>query len=337
MEASTSKILIETIVRKTIRDIKESPERSTRNVVDMALQFSKGRFQKQFFSMIQDKLKNEHSAYYGLVRDVVNHVDIEQLVTFGMNLGYNSCTTGAEIIRKNEEKLNCNIPWTVILQVDGDTFKEHSERYQAIVQEGGALGIYSWMLFTESRPIEVLPLVSNYPDCAFFLCCDPKNITVEFLDAVSTLSNLMIVVRCDGDADEACELLRRAERLYSVYYPYSEADVPAITSGDLFSEMEHLHPAFSVLLAKLDCPENTRQQVSDLVSAARAEQRYQTMLWEMDSDNRMVDHVISEEDCAVYFDHEGSLYKYDVPAQPSCNLFTDLLKEILQRAFSKQV
>ena len=41
-----SRILIETVIRKALRDVKDSPERSTRNLVDMALHFSSGPFQR---------------------------------------------------------------------------------------------------------------------------------------------------------------------------------------------------------------------------------------------------------------------------------------------------
>ena len=49
MGESMTRILVKTMVRKTIRDIKDSPERSIRNLVDMALNFSEGRFQQDFF------------------------------------------------------------------------------------------------------------------------------------------------------------------------------------------------------------------------------------------------------------------------------------------------
>lgn len=337
MDISTSKVLIETVVRKTIREIKESPERSTRNIVDMAMQFSKGRFQKQFFAMLQDKLQNEHSAYYGLVRDVVEHVDAEHLLTFGMNLGYHSCTAGAELIRDNEKKLGCNIPWTVSLQIDGDTFAEQKEHYHTVIGEGAHLGIYSWMLFAQSQPMELLPLIGSYPDCAFFLFCPPEDISVAFLDTASALHNLMVVVRCDGDADDACMRLRSAGLLYSVYYPYSEADLPAITNGDLFCGMEQLHPAFSALIARPGCPAETCRLVSEAVAAARMEQHIQTMLWEFDSDNRMVDEVISEDTCTARFDSRGMLCRSnEMSAEVPCSLFNSSLLYVFRQAFPKR-
>lgn len=72
--------LIETFVRKALRDINDSPERNTRNLVDMALNFSKGRFQTRFFQSAQRLLSDERSAYYPLVRNVAQNVDHERLL-----------------------------------------------------------------------------------------------------------------------------------------------------------------------------------------------------------------------------------------------------------------
>ena len=105
MENTMSRILVTSVVRKALNDMKESPERSTRNLVDMALQFSEGRFQQRFFTSAQTMLKNKNSGYYGLIRNTLARVDTERLFTFGMNLGYNSCTVGARKIRENEKNL----------------------------------------------------------------------------------------------------------------------------------------------------------------------------------------------------------------------------------------
>ena len=42
MARDISRVLIETVVRKMLREAKDSPERSIRNLVDMALYFSDG-------------------------------------------------------------------------------------------------------------------------------------------------------------------------------------------------------------------------------------------------------------------------------------------------------
>ncbi len=49
MDNTVTRIAIEMVVKKTLREITDSPERSTRNLVDMGLHFSNGRFHRIFF------------------------------------------------------------------------------------------------------------------------------------------------------------------------------------------------------------------------------------------------------------------------------------------------
>ena len=67
MTAKTSRIIIKTFVRTALKDADESPERCTRNLVDMALHFSNGRFQQEFFEMARTMLNNDNSPYYPLI------------------------------------------------------------------------------------------------------------------------------------------------------------------------------------------------------------------------------------------------------------------------------
>ena len=155
MENSVSRILIETTVRQTLKGIQEDPERSIRNLVDMALQFSEGRFQSRFFATAHAWLKNDKSAYYNLIPDAVNHIETEHLVRLGMNIGYNSCTWGARRIRSNERRLGFNIPWAVFLQMEEGKERCDLGRYHWVIQQGEELGIYSWALFAPENPSQL--------------------------------------------------------------------------------------------------------------------------------------------------------------------------------------
>ena len=63
MEQSVNRIMVNTIVKKAIHDLKSDPERTVRNLIDMALKFADSRFQQQFYSGAQSLLTNEKSAY----------------------------------------------------------------------------------------------------------------------------------------------------------------------------------------------------------------------------------------------------------------------------------
>lgn len=336
MENSMSRILIETVVRKTIKDMNEDPERSIRNLVDMALNFSKGRFQTNFFQIAQAMLKNENSPYYALLRTLVSSIDEERLVTFGMNLGYNSCTLGAKKIRENERELGCNIPWTVAFQTEGPQITEHLSKYHAAVADGEKLGIYAWMLFARSHPQALLPLIHEHPDSAFFLFCDPDDIGTAFLDSISDVNNLMLIVRYEETAEALYAQIRDSGLLYSAYYPYAQEDLESIMNGDLFYSIQQTHPVFTVLLAQQGCPDSIQNAVHQAVVQARDEQRYQTIPVEYYFDNRLIDKIISDDACSAWFDPSGKLCsRTSKKAKVNCNLFDMGLLASFQSAFSK--
>jgi len=336
VEKSMSRVLIETIVRKTLRDIKESPERSMRNLVDMALQFSKGRFQKRLFETVQVMLTNENSAYYGLVRDTVAHVDSERLLHFGMNLGYNSCTIGAGMIREKEAEYGYNIPWIVSFEIDEFSFQKHSNRYRTVVEEGEKLGIFSWVFWIKKELEKVLDLAEEFPDSVFFLLYDAEELTLEQIDRISANDNVMIMLSYSESITEVCNILRDEGLLYGIYYRYSDSDIEWITDGDLFYSTQQLHAAVTLLVAGDECSEELQKQVHRLVLMGRKSQEYQTLTWELYGDNCFVDEIISDDSCYVYFDKEGNLCNVYTKADLSDNnLFYHSLSEILMRVFPK--
>ena len=82
----------------------------TRNLIDLGLQFSHGRFQTNLLKQAQKMLQDQQSAYYDLVKDLSATVDHDIIATFGVNLGYNSCTKGAVVIRDIEDEKSSTFP-----------------------------------------------------------------------------------------------------------------------------------------------------------------------------------------------------------------------------------
>lgn len=336
MDITTTRIVIETVVKKTLREIKDSPERSTRNLVDMALHFSNGRFHRNFFEMAQTMLQNENSPYYGLIEDIVCNVDSERLLWFGMNLGYNGCTVGAKTIRGIEAKEHYNIPWAISLKLDPRYFSDHQPEYGTLISQGEQIGVYTWLLFPTRDAADFLPLVQEHPDSAFVLFCKPRDITLSFLDCVSECGNLMLAVHYEDDAADACGLLRTAKLLYSVYFDYTENDVEAITSGELFLSIQQLHPAFTILLAGSQCPDAARQAVYESVKQARNQQLYRTIAMEATCDSSFIDSVISTEACLAGFDSEGYLFTLQgSKKEDRFHFLQNALPGILKLAFPK--
>ena len=337
MAKKMSRLLVETVVRNALKSIQNDPERGIRNLIDMALQFSPGRFQKEFFTIAQTMLQNGRSAYYGLVKNTVLHTDIERLYTFGMNLGYNGCTEGARQIRRYEETMNCNIPWSLSLQTEPGTLEEHREQYDTLIQDGEQLGIFTWMLFPTCCAQSALPLAKAHPDSAFCLFCEGNDLTDAFLDEVEDLYHTMLVVRYDEETASRITVLQDRELLYSVWYSYGQRDIEAILNGDLFLNAQELTPAFTVLLPDETCPKELRRLVYQAVTRARIEQFYQTILLELQRDNHVIDSIISGDGCSIYFNKDGYLCDWETSTgrEPD-NLFQSRLPDILSHACPKE-
>lgn len=337
MENSVSRILIETTVRQTLKGIQEDPERSIRNLVDMALQFSEGRFQNRFFETAHTLLENEKSAYYGLIHDAVSHIETEHIVRLGMNIGYNSCTWGARRIRSNEKQLGFNIPWAVFLQMEDASSNWDLSRYHWVIQQGEALGIYSWMIFAPHDPLAILPFAAAHPDSAFFLFCEPQAVTPDFAAQFLSVYNVMPVIHLDKNTQAACSLLRNARIPYSVSCIYSAENIKAITNGELFAAVQNLHPLFTVLIPRSDCQHDTQRAAYQAAIDARNRQQFQTIPWELYGDTQSLDAIISDDSCCALFDKDGNLH---LPGSPETdvwcgNLFEDGLTGIFSKAYPK--
>lgn len=336
MKKDMNQVLIETAVNKALKDIRESPERTIRNLIDLGLNFTKGRFQKSFFRSAQEMLRNENSAYYALSKDAITSVEQKALTTFGINLGYHSCTKGAKIIREIEAQLHMNIPWSLTLIINHDKLKSQPDFYSSVMEQGRALGIHTYFLFITGDPESVVPLLQSQPECAFilFLCDHP--VTDSFISEMSSVKNTMIAVYADEDMQKTCERLRSARLLYAVYQRYTEEERENIVSGCWLSHALSARPIFAFLLADPSCSAATRQEVYSYTLSVRSGQKQPVFLMDMMQDIMMIDEVISDGVCMVGFDCDGSLRTHHGKRnEPELNIFHNQLADILQRTMKK--
>ena len=338
MANSFSRILIENMVRKALQEIKDSPGRSARNLVDMALHFSKGRFQKHFFSIAQDMLHNENSAYYPLIQDVAENIDHDRIVKFGMNLGYNSCTLGAKIMRQREDEEHFNIPWSISLELNQNILQDHPDTYCSVIKQGTDLGIGTYLLFVPGMLNEVLHLTEKNGDCAFLLFCDPEDITEAIMEKTEHIHNILFSISYgDEDTTEyACRLLRQYGYPFALHYKYNEKNATDILSDDLIICMKNYHPVFAFFIPELSCDIRTKKQVYQYIKHIRNHQLYPLIPMDIHYDNIFIDSIISEDACTAGFDRSGHLLKYVDNSVMQCNtLFDTPLKTIFETAFPK--
>ena len=312
--------LIETVVANKLKDMKKYPGRAARNLIDLGLLSSNGNFQNAFFSSAQTMLQNEDSPYYKLIDNVVNNVDNQRLLTFGMNLGYNSFKYGSKVIRKNEKKLNCFIPWEITLHIDDFSFKNNNQRYDKLISDGEKLGIYSWVIFLDKPFSDFLELAKKHPDSVFFIILEnldenkqtiQHEIDEKFLDCVEELENIMLIIELDKKDRHVYKILKRRKLLYSVYYYYSQKNIDLILDGSILRFAEQFDPFFTIFISEPYCNDNLRKMVYKVSEQTRSEQRYSTIAWELFYNNAYIDKIISSKSQLISFDHSGNLCSVD--------------------------
>ncbi len=334
MGKDITRVLVEATIQKTLKDIHESPERTLRNLVDLALDFSHGDFQKELLGIVQEMLQNKDSAYFPLAVDIISHVKENAITAFGLNVGYNGCSRGSKIIRQTEQKENFNIPWSLSLQVCPGSYRQ--AQYHALLEQGKVLGIYTYLLFTEDDPSFLFPLIEAQQDCAFVLFVSGKYITRSILEKTESLHHLMFAVQYDNYAQEACRLLRVKRFLYSLFFRYTNSQKAEIASGQLPQKAVALHPAFTFFIPAEDCSPATEDAVYHSLSRLRKQQKTQTFLMDLKYDNRFIDSIISDDACAAVFDSGGSLLSADSTTTSSLNFTKQPLRDILKAAFPKK-
>lgn len=337
MNHSANQSIIETTVNTAIKRIQNDPERSIRNIVDMALMFSNGRFQKRFFESAQRILENENSSYYRLITDLTSNVDSKRITTFGINLGYHSCTKGARIIRKIETEQRCNVPWCIAFELKDEIYNNKKKEYFSLIEQGQSLGIYTWFITPSTEMLPILEIAERFSDSAFIIVCQPQDITEIVLDEFCEIYNVFFAINYNDGIENACALLRKRKFLFSVAYKYKKQDINNIFNHLFLYDFSSLHSIFSLFYADSECPSEIQTQVFEYIQKMRYEQCFQTIPFDLIYDIRFIDEIISEDAVSIHFDSYGICHS-DIDKKNSftCNIFDESLMDILKKVVPKE-
>ena len=333
---SINRILTETIARKAINDIKDSPERKSRNLVDLALNFAEGQYLRDFLFKVQKVLQDENSPYYRMVIDAMNHIDTEKLIEFGMNIGFNSITQGSPKIRAIEQEEHFDIPWSMFADMSEYQSKRDYNAYKKIFSESLDLGIYSFHIKADKELKNLIKLLSEHKDMAFVLFVEPFNITEELLIEVKNVNNIMFVVKAAEETDKACLLLRSYNMLYSIYYVYGDKDESLITGDEFILYHQTLRPVFTCFVAESGCSTALREKVYRYIKDSRVRQEFLTIPWDIVNDTKYIDGKISDNICSAGIDKNGYLFKLSEGVnRTEYNVFEITLHDALKKALPK--
>lgn len=336
-QETLARTIIETFVNKFFRDMERDPDRSIRNIIDLGINFARGRFQREFLQALQEMMQNEQSAYYELVKNVVSHTDHERLKVFGMNLGFQACTVGANTIRENEEKWNFNIPWAYGLRFGQKGLP--CEYLDKIISEGKALGTYVYLL-NEAGKItgEHIKLLGTHADCAFILFVSPEEVLGELMNLLEEVPNCLVLVENHPALlSEAADELQKHRLFYGVYETCTEESQQNIWSPEHLEGICESKAAFYVLMPEQPYSFSEDPERKERISDIRNRQEYPFIVIDYISDIQTIDRIISNDSCAVVFDEDGYVYTDTGKWQDTpYNIRHKSLYEILEKVTKKR-
>ncbi len=290
-----TRLLIEGTVNRTLNQIRKDPQRSIRNLVDLGVTFSRGRFQRNFLEIAQNMLENENSAYYDLLDLLVHQVNPAYFKHFGVNLGYEGLTRGARIIRSIEKVSSYNIPWVLSMACGPEALD--CVAVEDIVQQGIEQGIYVYMLQGNEIELEMVQeIVDKFSKCAFFLFTSGKNVVEQSLEPLKASYNLYISVETDEMAMEAVEIMSALGLLYGIHKDYQD---DSCISPEMLESYMNYRPAMVILFPAGEDVFSLSEQLYPKVKELRLQQKYPYFLMEALGDSLFIDRIISGDPCML--------------------------------------
>lgn len=331
-----TRMLIESTVSRTLNQMRRDPNRSVRNLVDLGVTFSKGRFQKTFLELTQTMLENQQSAYYDLLDRLVQQVSHETLKTFGVNLGYEGLTRGAETIRSIEAIGSYNIPWMLAMDCGSGGLDICTLR--DIIRQGIGQGVRAYSLMGADVELPVVQeLCEAFPLCAFLLWTGGDALLEQGLESLSDCHNLFVALEIDTTAAEteleAAEALAAGGLFYGICRRYT--DETCIAPAVLERYLDY-HPAAVILLPGVPAAFSLSQVLYQQIKALRMAQKYPYFLLEGIQDSLYVDRIISGDGCLLYIHGDGRALGVDQNGdRPAGNILDAPLVGLLRQALPK--
>lgn len=329
MEYDLGRALVESTVSRALKDMETDSHRTARRLVDLGVTLSRGNFERTFFTLCRQILADEQSPYYLALEHALRTVDREHLVTFGVNVGYESCSRGAKEIRQTEEKYHYNVPWAIEMAGGEDAL---SRIYvQRVISEAVGLGVHMFLLedFGLSQS-DLTQLLSANPTCAFILFTTGTKAMEWNIDELKENKNLLVSVDAEAPhASRLCRSLCDARMPYCIYFDYTQGE-------DLSQRVKaaEVLDSVAVILRSYHAPEEVRKGVYHRVLSARSSNESPVVLLDFPSDLITIDNIISSDPFYLTIDKEGSVWVEG--RKTTCRIQDVSLPEILAQECQKR-
>lgn len=344
MHHQISRIMIESAIDKGLSDLQIDLKRSVRNLVDLGDYFAKGRFQKDFFRISQQILSNNNSPYYELIDNIVNNVDHSILKKFGINLGLNSWTNGAQRIREFKKENQFNIPWTIIFDFH-EQYKNplNISEIIDIIKQGKEMGIYTYLFFSNNDPIslnKILEVCKQNLDCAFIIYTYAELVTKSLSEKIKKCGNVIISIQIDkiyldAEFSDRIDLLHKEKCLFGVHFYFDSNNANSILDNSLIKQIVKLNCIFLFLIKTENCEQKTEQAIKSYSRDSKTNLKSPIFLIDFFEDISHVGNNISENSCLLKILGDGTVLALEKNSYTKSQIRKSSLIKVLSQIMPK--
>ena len=260
---------LHSVGKRLMHYVYKNPEKNIPKIINIAQKAVGKQFPTNWDS-VRDVISNPnntwHDAIFNLIKNVDEDFATRLLLTFAIDAGLN----GTKALRENREKLECNIPWIILmdptsacnLKCKGCWAAEYGNKsnltldeMRKIISEAKELGTHFFM-FTGGEPLvkknEILTLVEENQDCLFLCFTNGTLIDDKFCENVKKAGNLAFALSIEGTEEttdarrgdgvydkvlNAMQILRNHKLIYGCSVCYTGQNAEAVVSDDFYDLM----------------------------------------------------------------------------------------------------
>lgn len=281
---------------RALRGMETSPKRTLRKLADLGKLCAKGTIQKEMFGIFQKRLKNPDSPYFSSIETLVKQVSGDALLTFGMNLGYNSWTYGVRRLRETPADVQTTLSFLGLLSFSEDASWD-TESLMTFIEENKKSGIYAYAILPYYKDPDgvishlLAETAAKETDCAFLWFFPEESLTDRKKEAF-TLPNIMPVFSMQmlKETDLSSYLLEN-QILYGIYQKYDLHTEQEVISRKMLGLLSSFHTPFLFFLSD-DADTSETSVVSRFSLDARIRQAYPFLPVDFYSDINRIDRLI---------------------------------------------
>ena len=248
----------------------KNPERNLPRLVKVGKAVAGNMFPESTFTKPIEIINDKNNVWNKYLFNGLENIDQEaftrMVLTFAIDAGY----IGTSTLRSNREKLECNIPWVILLdptsacnlKCKGCWAAEYGYKsnlslddMRRLISEAKELGTHFFM-FTGGEPLvrkdDLLTLVRENQDCIFLAFTNGTLVDDKFCEDMKKAGNLALALSVEGSEEttdarrgegvyqkviKAMQLLKKHKCIFGTSVCYTSQNYEAVTS-DEFYDME---------------------------------------------------------------------------------------------------